>query len=129
MGCRGEEACAACGRPEPAAAATNVGQRRDAGPTCAGCSACCYYEGIPVDKKRDKRHLPHLKTERNVAGELVLQRRADGACVHLGERGCTVYEQRPAICRSFDCRAFAAMGIVEHCAPGHQTPGWEFAAE
>ena len=55
------------------------------------------------------------------------QRRANGACVHLGEWGCTVYEQRPAVCRSFDCRAFAAMGIVEHCAPGHETPDWKFA--
>jgi Fe-S-cluster containining protein len=82
-----------------------------------------------VDAKRDKRRLPHLMTERNVAGELVLQRRADGACVHLGEWGCTVYEQRPAVCRSFDCRAFAAMGIVEQCAPGHQTPSWEFAGQ
>jgi hypothetical protein len=44
-----------------------------------------------------------------------------------GERGCTVYEQRPAVCRTFDCRVFAAMGLVEHCGPNHQTPGWEFA--
>jgi len=56
----------------------------DAGPVpCGECSACCYYEGIPVDKKRDRRHLPHLLTERNCDGDLVLQRRADGGCVHL----------------------------------------------
>ena len=61
--------------------------------------------------------LPHLLTERDADGELVLRQRADGACIHLGERGCTVYEQRPAVCRSFDCRAFAAMGIVERCGP------------
>ena len=101
--------------------------RGNAGPVpCGTCSACCHYDGIPVDAKRDKPRLPHLRTERNVTGELVLQRRDDGACVHLGEQGCTVYEQRPGVCRSFDCRAFAAMGIVEHCAPGHQTPDWEF---
>ena len=35
----------------------------------------------------------------------------------------------PAVCRSFDCRAFAAMGIAEHCAPGHQTLSWEFAGQ
>ena len=101
--------------------------RGDAGPVpCSGCTACCYYAGIPVDAKRDRRRLPHLLTERNADGELVLRQRADGACIHLGERGCTVYEQRPAVCRSFDCRAFAAMGIVERCGPNQETPNWEF---
>ena len=104
--------------------------RGDAGPVaCGACTACCYYVGIPVDPKRDRRRLPHLLTEQNADGELVLQRRADGACIHLGERGYTIYEQRPAVCRSFDCPAFAVMGIVEHCAPGHQLPNWEFAGQ
>jgi len=43
---------------------------------CAGCSACGYYAGVPVDKKRDRSRLPHLLTERNHDGELVLQSRA-----------------------------------------------------
>jgi Fe-S-cluster containining protein len=104
--------------------------RGDAGPVaCGRCSACCYYDGIPVDKQRDRQRLPHLLTEQNADGDVVLRRRADGACVHLGEHGCTVYEHRPTICRSFDCRAFAAMGIVEHCGPGQQTPDWEFAED
>ena len=40
--------------------------------------------GIPVDAKRDRRRLPHLLTERDADGELVLRRRADGAYIHLG---------------------------------------------
>lgn len=35
---------------------------------------------------------------------LRLRQTPDGACVHLGEAGCTVYEKRPAMCRVFDCR-------------------------
>jgi uncharacterized protein len=102
--------------------------RGDAGLVpCGACSACCYYPGVVVDEKRDRKRLAHLLTERSPDGELVLQRRPDGACAHLGERGCTVYEQRPAVCRTFDCRVFAAMGLVERCGPNHQTPGWEFA--
>ena len=102
--------------------------RGKAGPVpCAGCSACCYYAGVPVDKKRDRSRLPRLLTERNHEGELVL-RRSDGAGAHLGKRGCMVYEHRPSACRSFDCRAFSAMGLVEHCDPDHRTPDWEFAA-
>ena len=41
-----------------------------------------------------------------------------------GERGCTIYEQRPSACRNFDCRAFSAMGLVEHCDRNHRTPDW-----
>ena len=104
--------------------------RGEAGPVpCAGCSACCYYAGIPVDRKRDRSRLPHLLTERNHDGELVLQRRADGACAHLGQRGCMIYEHRPLACRSFDCRAFAAIGSVEYCDPNHRIPDWEFAED
>ncbi|HEV2099158.1 MAG TPA: YkgJ family cysteine cluster protein [Stellaceae bacterium] len=104
--------------------------RGDAGPvSCGTCSACCHYEGIPVDRKRDRRWLPYLLTEQNRDGDLVLRQRADGACAHLGEHGCTIYEQRPSTCRSFDCRVFAAMGIVENCAPGHRTPAWEFGRD
>ena len=29
---------------------------------------------------------------------------AEGACVYLGDAGCTIYARRPALCRSFDCR-------------------------
>ena len=103
--------------------------RGEAGPVpCGKCTACCYYPGIPVDEKRNRRHLPHLLTERNRDGQLVLRQRSDGACIHLGKQGCTVYEHRPAVCRIFDCRAFAAMGWVERCGPNHQTPPWEFAS-
>ena len=103
--------------------------RGDAGPVpCGACTACCHYPGIVVDERRDRKRLAHLLTERSPDGELVLQRRSDGACAHLGERGCTVYEQRPSVCRTFDCRVFAAMGLVEHCGPNHQTPDWEFPA-
>jgi len=102
--------------------------RGDAGPVpCGGCSACCYYDGIPVGEKRDGKRLAHLLTERSADGKLVLQRRSDGACIHLGEQGCNVYEQRPAVCRTFDCRVFGAMGLIERCGPDHETPGREFA--
>lgn len=104
--------------------------RGEAGPVpCGTCTACCYYPGVPVDKKRDGRRLPHLLTERSPDGDLVLQQRPDGGCIHLSETGCTVYQHRPSICRSFDCRVFAAMGLVERCGPNHQTPDWAFAGD
>jgi Fe-S-cluster containining protein len=29
---------------------------------------------------------------------------ATGQCVYLGASGCTIYDRRPLLCRSFDCR-------------------------
>lgn len=28
----------------------------------------------------------------------------NGQCVYLGSSGCTIYDRRPLLCRSFDCR-------------------------
>lgn len=40
-------------------------------------------------------------------------RRSDGYCVHnqAGTCGCAVYEQRPAICRTYDCRQDARIWL------------------
>lgn len=34
----------------------------------------------------------------------LLATKENGHCVYLGESGCTIYERRPLLCRSFDCR-------------------------
>lgn len=37
---------------------------------------------------------------------IIRQRESDGYCVHNSTetRGCTIYHQRPAVCRTYDCR-------------------------
>ncbi len=35
---------------------------------------------------------------------VVLDRLTNGDCVYLAPGGCSIYESRPYICRSFDCR-------------------------
>jgi hypothetical protein len=34
----------------------------------------------------------------------LLATEANGQCVYLGAAGCTIYDRRPVLCRSFDCR-------------------------
>ncbi len=34
----------------------------------------------------------------------LLATEANGQCVYLGDSGCTIYDRRPLLCRSFDCR-------------------------
>jgi Fe-S-cluster containining protein len=34
----------------------------------------------------------------------LIRRRADKSCVHLSALHCSIYAQRPAVCRKYDCR-------------------------
>ena len=37
-----------------------------------------------------------------------------GTCVYLGEKGCTIWERAPAVCKAFDCRIlFASLNREE----------------
>jgi len=49
--------------------------------------------------------MPNLATGR-IEKRHTLKHKPNGDCVYLGESGCTIYDRRPAICRSFDCRVF-----------------------
>jgi Fe-S-cluster containining protein len=45
-------------------------------------------------------------------GHVVLGYDEEGRCPMLGERGCTIYDDRPRTCRTYDCRVFAAAGTT-----------------
>jgi hypothetical protein len=94
----------------------------DASVPCAGCRECCYYDKVEIHTGEDTTF---LKTEIR-DGELVLQRRPDGACVHLGDNGCTVYEHRPDACRKYDCRVFSVFGVGDRFEGEHRSPTWAF---
>jgi hypothetical protein len=36
-----------------------------------------------------------------------LPQSADGRCSYLKDNGCSIYNDRPALCRAFDCRVYA----------------------
>jgi Putative zinc- or iron-chelating domain len=65
---------------------------------CGSCTACCWHPNIDVDPAADD--LSRLSWEEREDGKCYLRKREDGACVHLGPQGCTVYEHRPQACRS-----------------------------
>ena len=74
-------------------------------PPCNGCTACCKRTLVFVFRDEPLWNDPRLE---QVEG-LEDQRRVpmigeDLHCVFLGPRGCTVYSNRPAMCRAFDCR-------------------------
>lgn len=70
---------------------------------CDGCTLCCHFYNVMLDEAAGD-DLASYHTTRQPDGTIILARRADGACVYLGERGCTIHDRRPAECRAYDCR-------------------------
>ena len=52
---------------------------------CGECTACCYANPIAPEQDADIAHGPHKP------------------CKYLCGKGCTIYDKRPIICRSFFC--------------------------
>jgi hypothetical protein len=99
---------------------------------CNGCSECCYSEVIGVNPAIESpSSLAHLDLEPYPAGgagdPMRVRKRDDGACVHLGEHGCTVWQYRPTVCRLYDCRVYSMLGVPDRFAGGRRNPDWQFA--
>jgi Fe-S-cluster containining protein len=69
-------------------------------PACAGCGRCCHLL-VELTPGMDDAVPEELVVEHS--GVRCLEQRGDGACVALDplSRLCTIYEQRPQVCRDF----------------------------
>ena len=60
-------------------------------------------------------------------GTLLMGYDGTGRCPMLGGGRCSIYEDRPRTCRTYDCRVFAAAGIAADRDPiTRQARRWEF---
>lgn len=75
---------------------------------CAGCTECCHSnQGLflhPEQGDDVESYQFRVVAGRDGSDVFLLATTPEGACVYLGEEGCTIYERRPLLCRSFDCR-------------------------
>lgn len=75
---------------------------------CGGCTECCRSnQGLFLHPEQgDDVESYQFQVTADGAGNPVflLATTASGACVYLGPSGCTIYDRRPLLCRSFDCR-------------------------
>jgi hypothetical protein len=75
---------------------------------CDGCTECCKSgQGLFLHPEQgDDVESYDFRTLADREGNPVflLATTPAGACVYLGPSGCTIYERRPLLCRSFDCR-------------------------
>jgi uncharacterized protein len=98
-------------------------------PECLECGACCVYGLIiPINRRTPEPLTSYLEVVLDEAPDVVIERafdRAgpDGRCVNLTGKvgshiGCTVYPDRPQICRDFEagsdrCFGYRRMGGID----------------
>ncbi len=84
---------------------------------CGGCTACCtssYFIHIRPDETQTLARIPAellFAAPGMPAGHMVLGYDEHGRCPMLSAGRCSIYEDRPLTCRTYDCRVFAAAGI------------------
>jgi len=76
---------------------------------CNGCIECCKSgQGLFLHPEQgdDVSSYLHNVVKDATTGNpaFVLATSSSGQCVYLGDSGCTIYDRRPLICRTFDCR-------------------------
>lgn len=86
---------------------------------CGDCNACCRGSYFIEVKPTDTDALGRIPAELLFpapgapSGYQLLGFNDSGSCPLLQADACTIYPDRPATCRTFDCRIFAATGLAE----------------
>lgn len=103
---------------------------------CGDCVGCCVSSypiplrpGDRVALARVPTHLLSVAAEQ-LPGHAMMGYRTDGTCPMHGAQGCTIYADRPQTCRDYDCRIFAAAGLLpdgERPIIRERVQQWEFS--
>jgi uncharacterized protein len=100
---------------------------------CGSCNACCrtfHQIHLRPGENRARKRLPreYLSPARGLPpGYLLLGFTEEGACPVLVDGRCTIYEDRPLVCRTYDCRMYAATGVEPDRADiSAQVRRWRF---
>ena len=86
---------------------------------CGDCHACCrsaYFIPVAPDDRRALEVIPApllFPVPGRDADQRLLGFDDKGCCPMLKDGACTIYDARPATCRSYDCRVFAACGLAD----------------
>jgi len=109
------------------------GERLAAVP-CGECVGCCI-SSYPIPLRRQDRLARAQVPEQHLIGaakpdeDWLMGFREDGSCPFLEQRACSIYADRPQTCRDYDCRLYAAAGLVpdgNRAAIEQRVRAWEF---
>jgi Fe-S-cluster containining protein len=102
---------------------------------CGDCRGCCmssyFIPVMPEDTPARAAIPPHLLVRVPGASgrHFLLGHDAHGHCPMLRAGNCTIYPHRPSACRTYDCRVFAASGLLaesERSAINERVASWAF---
>jgi Fe-S-cluster containining protein len=103
---------------------------------CGDCVACCtssQFVHVAPDEVATLARIPaalRFPAPRLRAGHVVLGYDERGHCPMLIDGACTIYDDRPRACRTYDCRIFAAAGVEpddDKPAIARRARRWRFA--
>jgi Fe-S-cluster containining protein len=104
---------------------------------CGECTACCtssYFIHIRPDEVRTLSRIPKkllFPAPGFPPGTMLLGYDERGHCPLFISGRCSIYEDRPLTCRSYDCRLFAAAGIEagdeDKALVNRRIPLWQFS--
>ena len=111
----------------------------DADVPCGSCTACCtssQFIHIAPHETSTLRRIPKallFPAPRLPAGHVVMGFTEQGHCPMFVDNTCSIYDDRPQTCRTYDCRIFTATGVDASEDGRHhiarRTRAWEFTAE
>jgi uncharacterized protein len=95
-----------------------IREEQDAVVPCGDCTACCtssQFVHIAPDETDALAHVPAqvlFPAPGFPPGHVLMGYDDRGHCPMFVDGACSVYEHRPRTCRTYDCRVFAAAGLV-----------------
>jgi hypothetical protein len=111
---------------------------RDADVPCGDCVGCCI-SSYPIPLRPGDELARAEVPEQMLIGraepgkDWLMGFRDDGSCPFLAERGsCSIYANRPQTCRDYDCRIYAAAGLLpdgERPVIASRVRAWRFDVE
>jgi Fe-S-cluster containining protein len=100
---------------------------------CGSCTACCtssQFIHVEPDERATLARIPAallFPAPGKPKGHVLLGYDEHGRCPMFVDGGCSIYDHRPRTCRAYDCRVFAATGIVpDQPAVADRVRTWRF---
>jgi Fe-S-cluster containining protein len=103
---------------------------------CGDCTGCCTSGYSLQIRPSDARALAAIPVQMLVdsdfaPGQKTLLPQSDGRCMMLREGRCSIYAHRPQTCLDYDCRVFAAAGVLaggaDKSAINRRVRAWRFS--